>query len=587
MNAISKSISLIIFCSFPVFSTSIIEDIQSKQDKNPAFLIEENNPHFELAYGSNLSDSSQSMHLKILNVKGLYQSYCFNHNGLLSDGYHNQTHRLYFSDGFTPWNRLSCGFNLGTEIEKNGKDFRRNLFFDMGVLYKLTSNQIFGDHSIGVAVQNVLSTSVQRKMWHSQPVNTKVSWCADILNKRVSAGFDFYIEDCMSENPDISCLSNLGFDRYPFTVNALAGREYAGGSFGYSLVTPGLHTFSLLLQYVRNIRQHDAGRISLSCITNLERAREENYSKRMGNRGCIAPGDIYIAGVNYYNNTDYFNALGIFHEMSKYYPDSFKKEWYTFFIVDSYYRLGMLKTAKWKALGSKDVFVSSHVYPFITLTLLRIAKEEHSEEDIKKYQRMFQDSIKKNDSLKQEADFLVAEYKFITKDFLSALNDYSKLKPGHPLYRVAQYSMASIYFYQKNQSKLNEVISVLQNHKTDINIDQINRLRSITPIMVEKFKIIEDSIKNERVKIQREYDSLGFTMDSVLDSNYIGKGMLKMADSLHVIQRRGFEIIEKDRLLQNTLYKKWQILGNELLKYLNKNELDVLEKCCKIIDECN
>lgn len=584
MNTISKLITLIIICSFHTYSTSIVEDIQSKQDKNPALLVEEDNPHFKLSYGSNLSDSSQSMKLKILNVKGLYQSYCFNHNVLLSDGFHNQTHRLSFSDGFTPWNKLSCGFNLGTEIKKKGKNYGRNLFFDMGVLYRITNNQIAGDHSIGVAVQNVLSSSVQRKMWHSQPVNTKLSWCANFLNKRVSAGVDFYIEDCMSENPEASYLSNLGFNRYPFTANAMAGREYAGGSFGYSLTTPGLQEFSLSTQYVRNIRQHDAGRITFSCIANLERAREEDYTRIMGHIGCDHSANYYITGANYYNSGKYFETLAMFYEMSKNFPDFFKKEWYPFFIVDSYYRLGMLKTAKWKASVSKDVCISSPAYPFITLTLLHIAIEEHSEEDIVKYQRMFQDSIKKYDSLKQEVDFLVAEYKFVTNDMPSALNEYSKLKPRHPLYRAAKYSMASIYIYQKNQIKLNEVLLVLQKYITNNNIDQMNRLRSITPIPVEKYKVIEDSIKNERITIQSVYDSLGFAVGDALKGNQ-SMTTIKVIDSLQEIHKNYSEIIEKDRVLQNTLYKKWQILGNELLKYLNKNELDLLEKCQKIVGE--
>jgi tetratricopeptide (TPR) repeat protein len=547
-------------------------------------MIEENSSAFKLSYGNHISDTSQSVQLKILNVAGLYQTYCFNHNITMSDDFHNQTHRVCFTNAFTPWNRLSCGFNLGTKIDRERKRFNRNLFLDLGVIYKVINNQIIGEHSIGASVQNVLSPSVQQKKWHSQPVNTKLSWWTNILGRRINAGFDFYIEDCMSENPELTYISNLGLNRYPFTINALAGREFAGGSFGYSFTTPGLHEFSLLMQYVRNIRQHDEGQISFTCVANLGAVREELYNRRMARTCCFSQNDIYIKGFELYRKQNYFEALALITAMMYEFPDFFKNDWCSYLIGDCYAKLGMLEVADWKLNNAKYVHSKSAAYPFYISILLRVAVEENVKDEITNNIKLFRETNSQIDSLSQEVDFLVAEHKFKTDEFDSALWEYKKIAAGHPLYVPAQYSMAAIYHCQNNKRISDEILSRIEKGKIQSIQEQIERVCSFSPVSFEELGIIKDRIKKERLKIQCFYDSLSFTIEKFLYSRQSGT-TIKIIDSLHTIQQKYFSVIEKDRLIQNSLYKKWQILGHDLLECLNKDELDILEKCQKIIGE--
>jgi len=54
-------------------------------------------------------------------------------------------------------------------------------------------------------------------------------------------------------------------------------------------------------------------------------------------------------------------------------------------------------------------------------------------------------------------------------------------------------------------------------------------------------------------------------------------------DSLRSIQQKYSSILERKRLLHDPLYKKWQLMGNDLLPYLTKDEYDMLLQCHRIV----
>ena len=83
--------------------------------------------------------------------------------------------------------------------------------------------------------------------------------------------------------------------------------------------------------------------------------------------------------------------------------------------------------------------------------------------------------------------------------------------------------------------------------------------------------------------VETMLDSLGRSLDLLMKMRQTEMVIIAL-DSLHELQKELFKPVERYRLVHNPLYKKWRMLGNDLLRYLGKEELELLDRCRAVLD---
>lgn len=561
---------------------SILENEPDIQNKNPAFLSEKDQPSYNVSYKRQLVNSPQSLNASVSapsGSDGLYGTFCISHQCALQDGLRSRSNRIFVSYAQNAWSRLSYGFNVGGTVEMTENIRTTNIDFDLGVSYRLINHPFFGKQIAGVAVQNILTPSRRQGKWHTRLMNIVVSWYADLFCGRVQPGFDVRVSDLMADATDLSYTAYLGYSRFPFNVIVLAGDDSAGLSAGIFLPIRNCQDVLISTQYKGDTRNKMAGQLCFNITADFGKNREANYSRKMGIPTCgCSINDIYIKACNLYAEGNYFDAFSIFSEITNIYQDFSKKDWCSYFIADCLRQMGMLIAAHRNFNQTILSYTNNKLRTFCYIGLLKTAIEQNTETDVAAHARkLFSSHI--SDSIKQEINFLIADYRMTKNDYVGAQAEYSKVSPKHPKYIAAQYSIAAINRNLHQDDNAAKILSKLTRRNA------LNAISVFTlPDTVDRYNAINVRARQDWLEIGAAYDSLEYSLEELFRAR-VTEWVIHAIDSLHIIQKNYYETVERYRLMNNQLFKKWLFLGNDLLYYLDKNELLTIELCLKLMKE--
>jgi tetratricopeptide (TPR) repeat protein len=463
---------------------------------NPALLTEDNYIDLRACGALPLQGAYQLGELGVTIPVGLYESWgitvCAQGSGgvaptnYAADGTLDTSniHNLQYDEKFLVlgtyanniWGGLSIGVNLGFSLSTNYTTPYYNMTGDVGLTYRLLRDPVFGDHVIGISLQNILEPVLDNLKIASlsEPTytsNVKLTWLAYFLEKQIDAGIDVSVKNVYSALAHrVTVLSadtgtaTLEYD-YNFRVggwimrmldiyylmgNIRQPNEYYGFSAGVNV--PHLNEgrdLQFLFQYIGMPYTGDVSTYSFYLRGDVGLHREEMYAKKMARVLDMAPNELYNRACKLYFEAKYWDSFFLFSQILVQFPSFFKNDWVQYYRGACLEKLDMRDLSAQNYSDTKKDYPKSSVVPYADLGLMRLAyRDENAAVVGSQFQLLNSPGVP--DSLKFHAYYLMAEQNMRDKNFQQAIQLFLLIPDNHPEYPFAQHSLAIAYVLTYN-----------------------------------------------------------------------------------------------------------------------------------------
>ncbi|MBD3240921.1 MAG: hypothetical protein GF331_10075, partial [Chitinivibrionales bacterium] len=228
-----------------------------------------------------------------------------------------------FTYALKPWRQLSVGLNANVAYQSNFGAPRYGFGLDLGVTYQITRHPVAGEHTVGIAVRNLLTPSMvgtespesgDGSVDDAYSRDIRVSWMGEFLEGRVFGGIDLDLKDIDAAVDDFVSASGeqeekqiewglalraggwllklfeayglLGFDQH--------GVDYWGLAAGVNVPSVNVgRDLSVLYQYSLNPESDITSVHSLYCRVDMGLHREERYARRLARMVNLRPNELY------------------------------------------------------------------------------------------------------------------------------------------------------------------------------------------------------------------------------------------------------------------------------------------------------
>ncbi len=388
------------------------------------------------------------------------------------------------------WGGLSIGANLGFTMSTNYGSPYYNLSGDVGLTYRLLRSPVFGDHVVGLALQNILEPILDnlKDSALSEPSytnNLKLTWLGYFLEKQIDAGLDISVKNIYStlahasqvlhtDSGDVIGKNSLEYD-YNFRVggwilrilniyflmgNIRQPNEYYGFAAGVNV--PHLNQgrdLQFLFQYIGMPYTEDVSTYSFYLRGEVGMHREEVYARKMARVLDLAPNELYNRACKLYFEAKYWDAFFLFSQILVQFPTFFKNDWVQYYRGACLEKLDMRDQSSQNYQATKKDYPKSSVVPYADLGLMRLAyRDENSAVVGSQFQLLSAPGVP--DSLKFHAYYLMAEQNMRDKNYPQAIQMFSLIPDNHPEYPFAQHSLAIAYVLTYN---MEEALNALGN----------------------------------------------------------------------------------------------------------------------------
>ena len=449
---------------------------------NPALLTETNYITPRAAFASMLQNSFQLWELGVTVPIDLNQSAGITFLsegsdtlGEVNDGKATGQELRYQNDlvalsyAINPWNGLSIGGNLNI-VNQNA--FGTNSYgfgFDMGISYRLLRNPLFGNHTIGIAVQNLLAPILDSAAHDTSAYsrNLRFSWYSNYWEKQIEADFDFCLKDFMADVGNFQLKDSSGkvLSSFPqkiewefsgkigylflqtlritalFDINERGFNQW-GLAFGINVpsVNKG-RDMSGQYQYSSPPIGEQISSYTVYLMGEFYKHREELYAMRMSQSADVAPNQIYQKALTLYSQGKYWDAYFLFAQIQNDYPDFFKGDWVSYYAASCQENMDMREIALHSFEAVKLEFPQSPVVAYTELGTMRI---NYRDDDYHAVARQFEALSVAGipDSVKYSAAYLMGETYLHQKEYQRAINLFRVVPFDHQDYIFAQHSAA-------------------------------------------------------------------------------------------------------------------------------------------------
>jgi tetratricopeptide (TPR) repeat protein len=444
---------------------------------NPALINEENYISAKVAYSSILSEFNL-FEVGAVYPIDLYQTagVTWLYNGVGdymrtdkdgnpvpgSDSISDNKNYFALTYAINPWKGLSIGANVAVLSEAFDAENNMSVGVDLGITYRMISNPFLGHHVLGINLQNLIMAPLSATNTQQYPRTLRISLNSTYWERRVESGIEFAYKDLgvsASEFADgLAAASvwdlNARLGVWIFriaTLNAIFGMsdeglEHLGFSVGANF--PSMNNgrdLSVAYQFLNvlneGVKDYNAPSHTLYFKGDFGKHREEVYARRMAKLANMQPNDLYVRGVELYNQGNYWDAFFIFSQLQVEYPDFFKNDWVSFFIGSCQEELDMRITAEEGYRITKEKYDRSAAVPFADLGLMRVYYRDNNYHLV---ERQFNELNKLGvpDSLKYHAYYIMGQAEMNQGNNAKAKQLFDLIPEAHPDYVYAQHSAA-------------------------------------------------------------------------------------------------------------------------------------------------
>ncbi|MBN1601480.1 MAG: tetratricopeptide repeat protein [Chitinispirillaceae bacterium] len=360
-----------------------------------------------------------------------------------------------------PWKGLSIGANLALLSEAFDSENFLSAGFDLGLTYRVINNPFLGHHVLGLNVQNLIMYTLSELNAQEYPRTLRISLNSNYWERRVESGIEFaykdlgvspseFIDNTAAASWDLNARVGGWIFRIA-TVNAILGMsneglECVGFSVGANF--PSMNngrdlsaSFQFLNVLNEGVKDYNAPSWTVYLKGDFGKHREEVYARKMAKLSSMKPNDLYVKGVELYNQGNYWDAFFIFSELLVEYPDFFKNDWVSFFIGSCQEEMDMRITAEEGYRITKEKYDRSAAIPFADLGLMRV---HYRDNNFHLVERQFNELNKLGvpDSLKYHAYYIMGQAEMNQGNNAKAKQLFDLIPETHPDYVYAQHSAA-------------------------------------------------------------------------------------------------------------------------------------------------
>ncbi len=365
------------------------------------------------------------------------------------------------------WGGLSLGANATFSYETNFSDPVMSSAIDIGLSYRLVRDPVFGEHLLGLSMQNILSPFDFGKLSYSN--NVKLAWLGYYFDRQLESGFEIdskniynsLFRDKDPTHMEFTYAARLGAWVLRFlNIYAQIGSNYFGFAGGVNV--PQFNDgrdMSFLYQYINRTDATADAIHSVYMRIQFGPHREEVYAKQMAHFVDVGPNDLYIKACKLYYAGNFWDAFFTFGQIAVQYPSFFKNDQVAYYKASCLENLDMRNEAELSYKKTEQDFPKSIVVPHVDLGLMRIAYRNDDYQSVyDKFQSLNSSEIP--DSLKYHAYYLMGESYFKKKNYTQASKLLSLIPETHEQYVFAQHSKAIIHILS---SETDSAIATLGN----------------------------------------------------------------------------------------------------------------------------
>lgn len=486
---------------------------------NPAFIVEANFPTIRIAATSVMQGSFGLGEVGVTVPFGWHQSAGVTllgeaggevEGGVLDGTWSNEETSsnnnafVMLTYALKPWRQLSIGLNVNLAVQSNFGDSRYGLGMDLGLSYLVARHPAFGQHTVGLTIQNLLAPAVGDPSAviafgdnGAYSGDLRVSWLGEFIEGRVFGGLDLNIKDIFAaaeefqnaagESTDKTVEWNLalraggwilrvfeahgmfGFDQHGIDYWALAG------GINVPSVNAG-RDLAVLYQFSRNPESDVATMHTLYCRAEVGLHREELYAKRMARKMNLEPSRLYNLAMTLFHQGKYFDAFFIYSQILSEYPEFFRNDWVSYYRGRCQEELDMRNSAMETYRQVKIRYGQANVAAHADLGMMRIYYRENDEAQVaNKYQDLGRVGVP--DSLRKHGLYMVGHVLHGQGRNAGALEAFTSIPEGHPEYLFARHSAAVVAFAMDDMDKAIEYLKAVINATptTDVQRELVNR----------------------------------------------------------------------------------------------------------------
>jgi TolA-binding protein len=201
--------------------------------------------------------------------------------------------------------------------------------------------------------------------------------------------------------------------------------------------------------------------LTIGC-TGLSMMSFKENSKHLYDKLILAPMDAYNEAMRLYLAGKFWQASFAFGKVISLFPNFHLNDKAFWYLGDCYTKLNLNQIARDVFSQSLEEFTSSEMRPKYLFGLERLDYREGNYDEALK-EHAFIINFYPESEIRFDADYLAGEIQFMRKNFIAAEKLLSNLKPGHPKYLFALYTLAIINI------ELNNSQAAIQNLSNSIN----------------------------------------------------------------------------------------------------------------------
>jgi TolA-binding protein len=197
--------------------------------------------------------------------------------------------------------------------------------------------------------------------------------------------------------------------------------------------------------------------------TDFGPTREQRESKRLYDQLILAPMDAYNEAMRLYLAGKYWEAGFAFGKVISLYPNFYLNDKASYYMGNSYRFLQMNTVAREIYKGALEEYTTSEMRSKYLFGLQSLDYREGKYEDALK-NHAFITNLYSESEIRPDADYLAGEIHFLRKNYNTAEQLLSRIKPGSPAYLYAQYTLSIINVENK---KIEAAVANLKNIISD------------------------------------------------------------------------------------------------------------------------
>jgi len=456
---------------------------------NPAFMTEENYTTLRGAFTVTMQGAFRLWEVGAVIPLGLYQSIGVTWLGddggqveqkpyssmgqLLSDAQgvitSNTSSHLVASYALNIWRRLSVGGNLIFVYQSDFGSPVMGVGLDLGASYRLLQHAQFGNHIVGLFLQDLLAPSMG-----SSPVpqfgnageyarDLKLSWYSTYFDRQLENDIDFDIKDFLASAEEFKDPNSGTFDpkKVEWGISHRIGiwmfrflncyaqfgwnqriLDYWGIAAGVKVPAIKQGRDIAVLYQFNQLTQGDAANTHTWYIrTTLGHHRNELYASDFLE---ASPNDLYNKALHLYYQGKYWDAFFVFGRILSQYPTFFKNDWVNYYMSSCQEMMDMRNPA---VVNYQDVIVrypKSDAIPYADLGMMRVFYREGQNDKVtEQFGKLNNIAVK--DSIRYHANYLMGETAMRTGSYPMAIQCFSVIPETNGDYLYAQHSMAVAY----------------------------------------------------------------------------------------------------------------------------------------------